>query len=201
MFRFAVKFVLVIALAAACAAGFVLNRSKDPVYTAQEWLNVMRFSRYDPLIENAGRKHGVDPMLIKAVIWRESSFHPDMVGKDGERGLMQVTVPAAEDWVKAKKIETFVPRDLFDPKTNIEVGTWYLKQSLQRWSSKEDPLPFALAEYNAGRRRVEKWIEDSNMGDKATADDLRQSISFPSTRNYIEAIVARYHFYKTRGRL
>lgn len=201
MFRFAVKFLLVIALAAATAAGYVLNRSTDTVYTAQEWLNLFRFRRYDKLIENAGRKYDVDPMLIKSVIWRESSFHADMVGKDGERGLMQVTLPAADDWAKAKKIETFVPTDLFDAKTNIEVGTWYLKQALHRWSSKDDPIPFALAEYNAGYKNVSRWIEDTNMGAQATAGDLKQSISFPGTRNYIDAIVDRYQFYKTRGRL
>lgn len=201
MFRFTWRFLVVTALAAAVAVGLVLERSPDWLYTVQEWLNYSRFRRFDGTIESAARKYGVDAMLIKAIIWRESSFHPEMVGKDGERGLMQVTVAAANDWAKAKRIETFVPTDLFDPHTNIEVGAWYLKQALQRWSSKDDPLPFALAEYNAGRRRVDRWIEDTNMGGQATADDLRGSIGFPSTRNYVDAILARYRFYKARGRM
>ena len=111
---------------------------------------------------------------------------------------MQVMPAAANDWVKAKKIETFVPTDLFDPKTNIDAGTWYLKQALQHWSSKNDPLTFALTEYNAGRSRVERWIASSNMGSQATASDLRGAMDIESTRHYVDAIIARYKFYQQR---
>ena len=201
MFRFVRNFFLVTLLAAAVAAGWVLSRSTDPVYVVQEWLNYGRFRRYDSLIVAIGRREGIDPMLIKAVVWRESAFRPDKVGKDGERGLMQVMPGAAGDWAKQNKIETFVPTDLFAPRTNLEAGAWYLKQALQRYAQKDDPVTFALAEYNAGRRRVDKWVGESNMGDRATADDLRDSISFPGTRNYVDAILARYRFYKQRGRL
>ena len=201
MFQFVRNFFLVTFLAALVAAGWVLSRSSDPVYVVQEWLNYSRFRRYDALIIDTGRKHHVDPMLIKAVVWRESAFHPDKIGKDGERGLMQVTLAAASDWSKQNKVETFVPEDLFAPRTNLDAGTWYLKQALQRYAQKDDPNTFALAEYNAGRRRVDKWIADSNMGENATGDDLRDSIGFPGTKNYVATILARYRFYKSRGRL
>lgn len=199
MFRFVRNLFFVLVLACAIGAGYVLSQSEDPLYTTQEWLSKSSFRRYDPLILAVAEKHRIDPMLIKAVIWRESSFKPDKVGKAGERGLMQVTEGAASDWVRVQKIETFVPTDLFDAKTNIDVGAWYLAQALHRWSGRDNAIPFALAEYNAGRRRVDRWIEESNMGALATAEDLRSSISFPSTREYISDIVARYHFYKQRG--
>jgi soluble lytic murein transglycosylase len=187
-------------VAALAAAGILLYRSPDPLYTAQETLSFSRFHSYDSLIDRVARKHGVDPLLVKAVIWRESSFDAKKVGKDGERGLMQVMPAAANDWVKAKKIETFVPTDLFDPKTNIDAGTWYLKQALQRYGSKDDPLTFALTEYNAGRTRVDRWIADSNMGSHATASDLRGAMKIESTRRYVDAILARYKFYQQRER-
>ncbi|MEA3189174.1 MAG: soluble lytic murein transglycosylase, partial [Chthoniobacter sp.] len=104
-------------------------------------------------------------------------------------------------WAKQNKIETFVPTDLFAPKTNLEAGTWYLKQALQRWAQKDDPMVFALAEYNAGLRRVDKWVGDSNMGQRATGADLHDNIGFPMTKNYVDSILARYRFYKQRGRL
>ena len=110
----------------------------------------------------------VDPMLIKAIIWRESSFHPEKVGTKGERGLMQITILAANEWAKAQKIQTFKATDLFDPKTNIEAGTWYFKQAYQRWSGKNDPIIFALAEYNAGHSNVMRWVASTNM--PATAE-------------------------------
>ena len=193
------RLLLALALALCAALGIVLWKSGDPSYTAQEWLAGGRYARYDTLIADVARKHGLDPLLVRAVVWRESAFQPAMVGTSGERGLMQVGEAAAQDWAKARKIETFAPTDLFDPKTNLEVGAWYLRQALERWREKADPLPFALAEYNAGGTRVERWIEESGRGEAATARDLMQAIDFPTTRRYIETITARHRFYQARA--
>lgn len=201
MFRFLRTLILVLIVAALSAAGVLLLLSRDPYYVAREWAGGSRFWQYDDLIRDAGKRHGVDPMLIKAVIWRESRFHPDKVGSSGERGLMQVMEGAAQDWVRSEKIENFMPTDLFDPKMNIEVGTWYLRKGLERWKNRDNPVPFALAEYNAGRTRVDRWISESKQGDRATAADLLAAIDYPSTRRYIEEISKRYQQYRERGRL
>jgi soluble lytic murein transglycosylase-like protein len=58
-----------------------------------------------------------------------------------------------------------------------------------------------LAEYNAGRKRVDKWIARTGQGDKATAEDFLDRMDFPSTRQYIDDVINRYHFYQQRGRL
>jgi soluble lytic murein transglycosylase len=200
MIRLLKQLFLALLLAAVVAAGVVLWSSPDPAYTFHSWLAGSRYAQYDALIIDAARKHGLDPMLIKAIIWRESAFHPDMVGTSGERGLMQVGEAAAQDWAHAEKIETFMPTDLFDPKTNLEVGTWYFKKALERWKQKENPVPFALAEYNAGRVRVDRWIAETSRGEKAAASDLMTAIDFPTTRRYVEDITARYRFYQQRGK-
>ncbi|MDB6174796.1 MAG: mltE [Chthoniobacteraceae bacterium] len=201
MFRFLRKFLLVSGLAAGAAATLLLWLSPDPMYEAKEWIGGKRYWSYDDAIRHFAKKRRLDPMLVKAIVWRESAFYPDKVGTSGERGLMQVGEGAATDWAKAEKAETFVPADLFDAKTNLEVGTWYFAKALERWKSKEDPIPFALAEYNAGRSRVDRWIASTNMGEKATADDLMAALDFPTTRRYIEDITARYRFYQDRNRL
>jgi soluble lytic murein transglycosylase len=201
MARFLRRLVFAVALAAFLAAGFVLWTAPDPTYRLQSWLAGSRYTRYDALIADLARKHGADPLLIKAIVWRESAFQTEKVGTSGERGLMQVGEAAAGDWAKAMKIETFVPTDLFDPKTNIDAGTWYFKKALDRWKHKADPIPFALAEYNAGHARVERWIADTGRGEEATAEDLLRVIDFPTTRKYIEDITARYHFYQAHPSL
>jgi soluble lytic murein transglycosylase len=201
MFRFLRKLIVTLILAALSAGAITLYFSPDPRYTAEELIFFKRYARFDPLIQKKSEEYGVDPMLVKAVVWRESKFQPDMVGNDGERGLMQVTEGAAEDWVTAKKIEGFRPTDLFDPTTNLDVGIWYLSRALERWKEKEDPLPFALAEYNAGRSRVHQWIGNSNMGNRAQALHLKEQIAFPTTKRYIETIEQRYKFYRDRGRM
>lgn len=196
MARFLKKLILLVICAALAAAGLALWLAPDPEYKLHSWLATGRFTTYDALIADAAQKHEVDPLLVKAMVWRESTFHPDKVGTSGERGLMQVGEAAAQDWAKAEKIETFVPTDLFDPKTNLEVGTWYIRRALERWKAKENPVPFALAEYNAGRGRVDRWVAATERGEEATAEHLTQVIDFPTTRKYIGDITARQRFYR-----
>jgi soluble lytic murein transglycosylase len=183
------------ALALAATAAFLVLTDEDPAYRLASWLSFGRNQAHDEMIAVAAARHGVDPLLVKAVIWQESRFHPDKLGGHGERGLMQVTEPAAADWVRATGVETFVPGDLLDPKTNIEVGTWYLGRALKHWSGQEDPLPFALGEYNAGRSRVKRW----SGGELMTAAALDEAMDIPSTRAYIAAVRARYDYYRNRG--
>jgi soluble lytic murein transglycosylase len=71
-------------------------------------------------------------MLVKAVVWRESRFDPRKYGSAGERGLMQVSEKAADEWARENKIDTFRAEQLFDPKTNLEAGTWYLCRAFER---------------------------------------------------------------------
>jgi soluble lytic murein transglycosylase len=181
-------------------AAIVLYLSGDPFYTLHEWLAFGRYHRFDAAITEAGKKYNIDPMLLKAVIWRESAFQHYKVGRDGERGLMQVMEGAAKDWSSSQKVGTLQPDDLFDPKTNIEVGAWYLNQSLKRYSGKDDPIPFALAEYNAGRQRMNRWIGENNLKE-ATANEFQGNISFPGTKSYVQEILARYNYYKAQGHM
>lgn len=197
--RFLVHLLLVLLLAALAASGWIVGTSDDPIYAAQELISFGRHSSQDALIAEAARKTGVEPALIKALIWRESAFHPDKMGAAGERGLMQVGEAAATDWARAEKLQTFMPPDLFEPRTNVEAGTWYLRRALEKWKDRDDPVPFALAEYNAGPSRLERWVDATAFGAKADSLDLMTSIDFPSTRRYIDDIMARAKFYRARG--
>jgi soluble lytic murein transglycosylase len=196
MFRFLRLLLLILLAGAIVAAGLKIGSSPDPLYAAHEIAAFGRFNAYDGLIAEAAQRHGIEPALLKAIIWRESRFHPDQVGGAGERGLMQVTEAAAADWVRIQKIDTFISTDLFEPRTNLDAGAWYLKRALDRWKEKADPVPFALAEYNAGASRVDRWVAATGAGTAAEAPDLLQSMDFPGTRRYIEEIIKRAAFYR-----
>ncbi len=185
------------AMLIAAAIGVLVAVESDPAYRLSEWLSFGRHDAYNEAIAGSAARHGVDPLLVKAVIWQESRFHDGKLGAHGERGLMQVTEPAAQDWVAAEEIETFVPEDLLDAKTNIEVGTWYLGNALKHWAAQADPLPFALGEYNAGRSRVKRWAG----GAQISAEELSRAMDIASTRAYIAAVRQRYDYYKARGDL
>jgi len=67
---------------------------------------------------------------------------------------MQVTERAANEWVHEKQDRRFQSGSTFEPKTNLEAGTWYLHRAMEHWTHQSDPIPFALAEYNAGASRA-----------------------------------------------
>lgn len=147
-----------------------------------------RVHRFDKLIAEACAAYDVDPALVSAVIRRESSFNPRAVGRAGEAGLMQVTAPAAREWMEATGAAPETMAGLFKPENNIHAGTWYLGRALMHWSHKADPLPYALAEYNAGRSNVNRWSTDDG-GDPAA---FIAAITYPSTRRYVRDILDNY---------
>jgi soluble lytic murein transglycosylase len=198
--RFLFKLILCVMLALAAGFAYLAVRSADTLYTFYEWMSPARFHQYDHLIRVVAVEHNLNPMLVKAVVWRESRFDPRKHGSRGERGLMQVSEKAAIEWARENKITNFQVDQLFDPKTNLEAGTWYLHRAFERWAAQSDPTPFALAEYNAGASRAERWSGGNSTAD-IPVEKFLQNIDFPGTRKYIESIIGRYRFYQERGHM
>lgn len=98
-------------------------------------------ARWRELAEQAAAAHGLNPRLIAAVIRAESSFQVDAVSPKGAQGLMQLMPETGAE---------LGLRDPFDPAANVDAGTRYLKQQLERFGSTE----LALAAYNAGPQAV-----------------------------------------------
>jgi len=200
MTRFLFKLLLCILLALGAGFAYLAVRSGDPVYTVYEWISPARFQQYDGMIQSVATAHRLDPMLVKAVVWRESRFDPQKYGSVGERGLMQVSEKAANEWARENKIDNFRVEELFDPQKNLDAGAWYLQRAWRHWEQEPDPLPFALAEYNAGASRAQRWA-GGEQAPAMTAKAFLSNIDFPNTRKYVDSIIARYQFYKRRGRL
>lgn len=138
-----------------------------------------RYQRYDPMIEAAGRRNGVDPALLKAVIWRESRFDRDAVGTKGEIGLMQIMVQfAAKDWADAHKRPAPTKGALSDPELNIEIGSWYLGRARRRWADYREADALALCEYNAGFSRADAWKPPDKNGTVIDRIDISSTVSY-----------------------
>jgi soluble lytic murein transglycosylase len=147
----------------------------------------------DAVIRAAATRYGVDGALVKAVVWRESWFDPNVRGKAGEIGLMQIREPAAREWAEAERIAGFHHEHILDPGSNTLCGAWYLAKLLRRYPQCDDAVPYALADYNAGRGNVLKW----NQGAAATnSQQFLDRITFPGTRLYIETVARRRERYR-----
>jgi soluble lytic murein transglycosylase len=156
------------------------------------WAGWLEGSQDGP-IRAAARRYGVPPALVKAVVWRESRFRSRARGRAQEIGLMQLRETAAQQWADAEGIAGFEHEHCLDSRTNTLAGAWYLSKLLRRYAMTDDPLPYALADYNAGRGNVLKW---NHAGGATNSAAFIGQIGFPTTKAYVKAVIARYQAYR-----
>jgi len=119
---------------------------------------------YSTQIRSAANTYGLDPALVASVIAVESNFNSRAVSKKSALGLMQLRPETAAQ---------MAVRNAFDPVENIDGGTRYLRQLLDRYGQN---LSLALAAYNAGPKRV---------------DFYRGIPPLAETRSYINRVISR----------
>jgi soluble lytic murein transglycosylase-like protein len=119
------------------APAIALARSAKAQYLKPQELSAV--------INSISDHHHLDPDFISSVIHAESGFNPRAVSPKGAQGLMQL-MPGT-----ASKLGV---SNAFDPRSNVEGGTRYLSELLQRYNF--DVIK-ALAAYNAGPLRVQQY--------------------------------------------
>lgn len=118
-----------------------------------------------------------------AVARQESAFMPDVRSPADALGLMQITPGTANLISRELDLGKISSNQLLVPKTNIQLGTAYLRQMMERFFQNRI---LASAAYNAGPRRVEAWIE----AQKGLAPDAWiEVIPFSETRNYVQNVL------------
>ena len=126
-------------------ADIVVNVVPNEIVETSEDIQEIRLvTQWEPVIRPAAEKYGLDPNLVAAVIWAESSGDPDAVSTKGARGLMQLLPSTARE---------LGVDNLFDPRDNVDGGTKYLRKMLD---SHNGNLELALAAYNAGPDAVRR---------------------------------------------
>jgi len=127
----------------------------------------------DHVIYKIGRKYGVDPLLIKAVIKAESNFDSKAVSPKNAQGMMQLIPATAKD---------YGVDDPFNASQNIEGGVQFLRDLIEFFKGDFD---LVLAAYNAGPGTVMKYNN--------------KVPPYPETQNYIKRVKKFYRTYSNRG--
>ncbi|MFD2436690.1 transglycosylase SLT domain-containing protein [Modicisalibacter luteus] len=115
-------------------------------------------SAYQDSFLRWGDANGVDPFLLMGIARRESAFNNEAVSPVGARGLMQLMPGTAAHVSSQLGIDTPSMGELFEPETNIRLGSHYISRMLDRYSGNRLA---ATAAYNAGPGRVDRWLSEA----------------------------------------
>jgi soluble lytic murein transglycosylase len=141
-------------------------------------------------IRTEAAKNRLDPYLVAGLIRQESEFNPSAVSRANACGLMQLLPVVGKKMAHEEGMEHFQNFQLFDPATNIRLGTRYLRQTLDKFGGVTE---YALAAYDAGDSRVTDWQAG---GPYTGMDEFVESIPFTETREYVESIMRNIEMYK-----
>ena len=144
------------------------------------------------LVEQNANLHGIDIAWVFAVMRQESAFMSHARSHAGAMGLMQL-MPATARSVARKVLKRKPPRrhELYEPDTNIALGSAYLKQMKGELG---DSSVLATAAYNAGPHRVTRWLPDRTL----PADIWIELVPFKETRGYLRRVLAYTVIYEKR---
>ena len=130
------------------------------------------------------RKNNLDLSFPVAIARQESAFLFNAQSRVGARGLMQLMPRTATSTAKKHNVPFKKQTELFNPETNITLGSAYLGDMLKRF---ERNPAYASAAYNAGPHRVKRWLKDRGH---LPLDVWIETIPFKETRNYVQSVLA-----------
>ncbi|MEM1113809.1 MAG: transglycosylase SLT domain-containing protein [Pseudomonadota bacterium] len=158
----------------------------DAANKAKAWdLLDLRFPMpYENTFEQHASIWQVPATELMAIARRESAFYAKARSPVGARGLMQI-MPATGKQVARGLGEAHTSNDLYEVEHNVLLGSAYYRQLLDRYDGNR---VFALAAYNAGPHRVDRWRKPE--ASPRTIDQWIEAIPFKETRNYVQAVLS-----------
>jgi soluble lytic murein transglycosylase len=152
----------------------------EALFPKAYWTDLRKYSQ----------QNGLDPYLVASLIRQESEFNAVALSRVSAVGLMQLMPKTGKTVAKQVKMKGYNSAKLFTPAINLELGTHYFKEMVDKYNGQ---FEYALAAYNAGTDRVGEWL---GIGHYRDPQEFVESIPFTETREYVQAIMRNANVYR-----
>ncbi|MBK8809530.1 MAG: transglycosylase SLT domain-containing protein [Acidobacteria bacterium] len=141
------------------------------------------------LLRNA-KLRNVDPRFVLAIMKQESSFRPGAKSPAAARGLLQLVFDTAIKYSKLTGYPALKPDDLYDPATNIAIGSYYIGELKNEFGGMYEAI---AASYNGGEDNALRWLGRTKPKEAAI---FASEVGFAETKNYVFKVMSNYRVYR-----
>ena len=145
---------------------------------------------YRLAILSASKARKIDPRFILAIMKQESVFRPTAKSPAGARGLLQLTIDAAQKYASNAGVTGLMENQLYQPETSILIGSEYLKELFDMFPKSPEAV---AASYNGGEDNVARWVKRARQKDPGV---FTSEIGFDETKGYVQKVMNNYRVYK-----
>ncbi|MBN2693055.1 lytic transglycosylase domain-containing protein, partial [bacterium] len=145
---------------------------------------------FEKEVKESLKKLSIPEPLVYSIMRQESAFNPKAQSFSNAYGLMQLLYSTARVVKKGTNLKLYSYWSLFNPEINIPLGSTYLQNLMELFNNN---LVYSSASYNAGEKRVEKWVK--NFGN-LPIDEFIENIPINQTRDYVKKVLTGYIAYE-----
>jgi len=157
------------------------SQMKPEEMTREEWDVFYPLAYWDIIVQESRAKN-LDPYQVAGLIRQETVFITKARSPARAYGLMQVLVPTGQLTARKYGVDRSITSEsLFEPRLNIQLGTAYLRDQIDKFGR----IEYVAAAYNAGPMRAVQWRASL----PAEMDEWAEAVPFKETRGYIQGIV------------
>jgi soluble lytic murein transglycosylase len=168
----------------------IVSRREQRVNSAIDSVSELYPAPYRQAIISASKSRKLDPRFILALIRQESVFKPLAKSPAGARGLLQLTMDAAQKFGPGAGLNALRENQLYQPETSIVVGAEYLEYLTKLFPQMLEPV---AASYNGGEDNVARWLQRAGRPDPGV---FTSEVGFDETKGYVQKVMSNYRVYR-----